>query len=68
MAVVKRKLAENGGGASPLMHREAFEDNYKSIFHEALSWKIRHDAMRKKGNSIMGAVGSSVRRIILTFE
>ena len=37
---------------------------------EALAWKIRHDAMRKKGSSLMdGAssfVGTSVRRISLT--
>jgi hypothetical protein len=49
------------------MHREAFESNYKNIFGEALAWKIRHDAMRKKRSSILdGAsnlLGSSVRRI-----
>ena len=68
VALVKRKLAERGGDAYPLMHREAFEINYKSIFYEALAWKIRHDAMRKKRNSVMDVVGSSVRRIILTLK
>ena len=68
MALCKKKITEaHDGDAQPLMHREAFESNYKNIFGEALAWKIRHDAMRKKRSSILdGAsnlLGSSVRRI-----
>ena len=64
VALCKKKIAEsNGDDVSPLLHREAFEDNYKNIFGEALAYKIRHDAMRKKGTSLSQFVGKSVRRI-----
>ena len=63
MALCKKKIAEGDGDHSPLLHREAFESNYKNIFGEALAWKIRHDAMRKKGSSLMDGASKMVRGI-----
>ena len=61
VALCKKKIAEGDGDVQPLMHREAFESNYKNIFGEALAWKIRHDAMRKKGSSLMDGASKMVR-------
>ena len=63
VALCKKKIAEGNGDVQHLMHREAFESHYKNIFGEALAWKIRHDAMRKKGSSLMDGIGGTVRRI-----
>ena len=40
VALCKKKIAETNGGDSPVMHREAFESNYKNIFSAAASQKI----------------------------
>ena len=58
VALCKKKIAEGNGDVQHLMHREAFESHYKNIFGEALAWKIRHDAMRKKGGGLLGRLSS----------
>ena len=40
VALCKKKIAESKGDNSHLMHREAFESNYKNIFGAAASHKI----------------------------
>ena len=40
VALCKKKIAEANGDDSPVMHREAFESNYKNIFGAAASQKI----------------------------
>jgi hypothetical protein len=37
VALCKKRIAETNGDGSPLMHREAFEANYKNIFSAAAS-------------------------------
>ena len=37
-----------------LLTIQAFESHYKNIFGEALAWKIRHDAMGRKGGGLLG--------------
>ena len=37
VALCKKKIADANGNDSPLMHREAFEANYKNIFSAAAS-------------------------------
>jgi len=54
VALCKKKIAEKEKDAPPLLHREAFESHYKNIFGEALAWKIRHDAMGRKGGGLLG--------------
>ena len=58
VALCKKKMGESSanGEVQRLLHREAFEDNYKNIFGEALAYKIRHDAMKKKRFSMMGTL------------
>ena len=37
VALCKKRIAETNGDGSPMMHREAFEANYKNIFSAAAS-------------------------------
>ena len=56
VALCKKKIADANGDGSPMMHREAFEANYKNIFSAAASrtWsglRLAARAFRGKGHS-----------------